>query len=75
MGKICMWMYCGLLKVQRAMKEERGAVDIVAIVVLIGIAVALAMLFKDQITTIMNNLFQNISDAASDATSTPSGPL
>ena len=75
MGGICMWMYCRLLNVQSALKEERGAVDIVAIVVLIGIAVALAMLFKNQIKTIMNNLFQSINSAAADATSTPAGSL
>lgn len=50
------------------MEEERGAVDIVAIVVMIGVAVALALFFKDGIAEILETLFGNISGAAAEAT-------
>lgn len=54
---------------QHFLEEERGAVDIVAIVVLIGVAVALALFFKDQIAHLLDVMFDNIGDAASGATS------
>lgn len=44
--------------------EERGAVDIVAIVVMIGIAVLLAVLFQDRITALLNSLFSSIQTNA-----------
>ena len=47
--------------------EERGAVDIVAIVVLIGIAVLLAVIFKDSITDLLESLFGTITENATDA--------
>ena len=56
-----------MLKLQNFAKEERGAVDIVAIVVLIGIAVLLAVLFRTQITNLLNNLFKTISGNATNA--------
>lgn len=48
-------------------KEERGAVDIVAIVVMIGIAVLLAVLFRTQITNLLNTLFETITGKAQEA--------
>ena len=53
---------------QDFLREQRGAVDIVAIVVLIGIAVVLALFFKDQIVSILRTLFGNIESAAGGAT-------
>ncbi|SHO52825.1 Flp1 family type IVb pilin [Anaerocolumna xylanovorans] len=47
--------------------DERGEVNIVAIVVLIGIAVILAAFFKDQIKKLLDTLFTAISGKASDA--------
>lgn len=47
-------------------KEERGAVDIVAVVVLIGIAVLLAIVFKDQIGGLLTTLLNTIRDKATD---------
>ncbi len=73
MDKLGMQMYLMLQWAKRGfrdfMEEERGAVDIVAIVVLIGIAVMLALFFRDQIKEILDHLFQNIDDATSGATS------
>jgi FlaG/FlaF family flagellin (archaellin) len=38
-------------------KDERGAADIIAVIVLIGIVIAVAVIFKDKITTYVGNLF------------------
>ena len=63
-NNICIFLYC---KVQAFLKEERGAVDIVAVVVLIGIAVALAVIFRGQIEKILNGLLKSIGDSANKA--------
>lgn len=69
MAGLGMQLYIRMLQVkQKFLEEERGAVDIVAIVVLIGIAVALALFFKDRITETLRNLFDNIDETAASAT-------
>ena len=68
MGKLCMMAYIKVMQAkQKFLEEERGAVDIVAIVVLIGIAVLLAVLFKDQVTGLLNSLFETINKNATNA--------
>lgn len=52
------------LKLKNLFSEEKGEVNIVAIVVLIGIAVLLALVFKDKITELLNSLFGTITDNA-----------
>lgn len=47
--------------------DEQGDVNIVSIVVLIGIAVLLAILFREQIEKLLETLFSTISGNASDA--------
>ena len=47
--------------------RENGEVNIVAIVVLCGIAVILALVFKDGITRILNSLFGTIEEKAGEA--------
>lgn len=54
-------------KVKEAFLDETGAVDIVAIVVLIGIAVVLAVVFKNQISAILTKLFGSIGKNAENA--------
>lgn len=39
--------------------EEKGAADIVAILVVIVIIIAVASIFKDQLTTLVNTVFEN----------------
>lgn len=56
-------------KIRDFFNKEDGAVDIVAIVVLIGIAVILAILFKDAITGLLNNMFGTIEQNATNAIS------
>ena len=54
-------------KLTKLFSEEKGEVNIVAIVVLIGIAVLLALIFKDQIENLLDTLFGTITKNAVDA--------
>ncbi|MCQ2455537.1 MAG: flagellin-like protein [Clostridia bacterium] len=54
-------------KVREFMKKENGDVNIVSIVVLIGIAVLLAILFRKQVGNLINNLFNTIGNNANSA--------
>ncbi len=51
-------------KIRKLFTDETGAVDIVAIVVLIGIVVLLAVVFKDQLKTLIEHLFKTITGNA-----------
>lgn len=61
----CAW------KVRNAMRKfftnERGEVNVVAIVVLIAVAVVLALLFKDQIAQLIRTLISQITGKAETA--------
>lgn len=52
---------------QEFFHDEEGAVDIVAVVVLIGIAVALAVIFRKQIEGLIKNLLITIQGNAESA--------
>lgn len=58
-------------KIKDFFNEEKGAVDIVAIVVIIGVAVLLAIVFKDQLGGLISSLFSTITGNASDVVNTP----
>ena len=60
-------------KIKNFFTDEKGAVDIVAIVVLMGIAVLLALLFQEQIEGLLKNLFAAISGNATNAVNGTSG--
>lgn len=64
-----MLMYANIarLKVKDFFKDENGAVDIVAIVVLMGIVVLVALVFKKQLTGLVTDLFKTITGKATDA--------
>lgn len=67
MDRFAMQLYTKLLLLkQDFLEEERGAVDIVAIVVLIGIAVAIALIFRNQITGLITGLFNQIESNANE---------
>lgn len=55
------------MKLRQFFSDEKGEVNIVAIVVLIGIAVLLALIFKDQIEGLLETLFGTITENANDA--------
>lgn len=48
-------------------KEEKGAVDLVVIVVLIAIALVLAALFRKQIGALLDSLFETMNQKAQEA--------
>ena len=48
-------------------EEERGDVNIVSMVVLIGVAVLMAMLFKNQIKSLLESLLGTITSNATKA--------
>ena len=54
-------------KIDEFFHKESGEVNVVAIVVLIGIAVLLAIIFRTQITSLLNSLFSSIKTNASSA--------
>lgn len=55
------------LKLRCFFSDEKGEVNIVAIVVLIGIAVLLALVFKGQIEGLLETLFGTITENANKA--------
>lgn len=58
------------LKAKSFFTDEEGDVNIVSIVVLIGIAVILAIAFKDAIAGILKDLFGGIKDSTKEVGST-----
>ena len=52
-------------KLQRFIRNERGDVNIVSIVVLIGVAVLLAIVFKDAIGGLLKDLLESIKTKSS----------
>ena len=54
-------------KVMKLINAEEGEVNIVTTVVLIGIAVALAVIFKGHVTNLVNTLMVNITSSATNA--------
>ncbi len=49
------------------MRDESGDVNIVSMVVLIGIAVALAVIFRKQVGDLLTTLFNSINKSATNA--------
>ncbi len=56
------------------LRNEEGDVNVVSIVVLIGIAVLLAVYFKDEIGKLLKNLFTTIKGSSNDAITTKVKP-
>ena len=55
------------IKFREFLRKENGEVNIVTIVVLIGIAVLLAIIFRGAITNLLNSLFGTIENNAQNA--------
>lgn len=56
-------------KVSNFMSDERGDVNVVSIVVLIGIAIVLALVFRKSIAKILNSLLNSVGSKANSAIS------
>ncbi|MBP3922293.1 MAG: flagellin-like protein [Ruminiclostridium sp.] len=65
MSKFSALKLMALNKIAKLIKDEKGEVNIVAIVLLIGIVVVLAIVFKDAILDLLNNLFSDINNQTS----------
>ena len=61
------WYSIAKLFGRKFIDDEDGAVSIVTIVVLIGIAILLAVVFRKQIETLLNTLFSSITKSGTDA--------
>lgn len=66
-SKIMATLITAQYKVEEFFKKEDGEVNIIAIVVLIGIAILLALIFKDRISSLLNSLFDTIDENAQNA--------
>lgn len=56
-------MYIGMKnRVNNFLTNEDGAVDIVAIVVLCGIVIAVAVIFRGELQKVVESLFQTVKD-------------
>lgn len=73
MNAINMFLMSAKLKLQEFCTKENGDVNIVSIVVLIGIAVLLAIVFKDAIGGLIEDLLETITGNATDAVNNPAG--
>lgn len=73
MQNISMMLFNLKMNTRRFISDEKGEVNIVAIVVLIGIAVLLAVIFKDKIIELLESLFGTIEKTATDAVSPTGG--
>ena len=62
-------LYIGaMIHLKQFFTDEKGAVDLVTIVVLIGIALALAVIFRTRIEGLLNTLFGKIEQNAQQVT-------
>ena len=52
------WKY----RMERAWGDERGDTHIIAIILVLIVLIALAVIFKDQLIGIVNNLFGRVND-------------
>lgn len=59
-----LWMLQAQMKLREFCTKENGDVNVVSIVVLIGIAVVLAVLFRGRIENLLNTLFNTIETGA-----------
>lgn len=59
-----MWMMQAKMKLREFCTKENGDVNVVSIVVLIGVAVLMAIIFKGAISNLLNTLFKTIEGNA-----------
>lgn len=64
MNYLSCFMMCMQMKMKELLTNEEGDVNIVSIVVLIGVAVLLAIVFKDAIGNLIQSLLDSIETNA-----------
>ena len=67
MTMLNVWMLQAKMKLREFFTKENGDVNVVSIVVLIGIAVVLAIVFRDAIESLINTLLDGIKQNANEA--------
>ncbi len=67
MMNLSIWMAMVKAKLYSFLHDERGDVNIVSIVVLIGVAVLLALVFKNAIGELLTDLLETIKGNATGA--------
>lgn len=61
------WLFMAKCRLHAFLTDEEGDVNVVSLVVLIGIAVLLAIVFRDQITKLIESLLETITQNATKA--------
>ena len=67
MNMLDLWLLEAKLKMREFFTKENGDVNVVSIVVLIGIAVVLAIVFREAIEKLIKSLLDGIQKNATDA--------
>ena len=61
--KLLAYLKMEQMKMKDFWKEEKGAADIVAVILIVIIAVAAAWMFREEILKLIENLFGDINDS------------
>jgi len=64
---LCIWIAVQAHAIKEDLMEEKGAVDLIVIIVLIGIGIALAVIFRTQIEGIVTSLLGTVAEKADTA--------
>lgn len=65
------WMWQAQMKLRKFLTKENGDVNVVSIVVLCGIAVALAVIFRNEIKGLIKTVAEQIENNATGAIEAP----
>ena len=52
------------MKVLRKKLQEQTGIGVVEMILILVVLIGLVLIFKDQLTTLVNNIFQTITDQA-----------
>jgi len=72
-NRLYVWASVKAAAMKDALKEEKGAVDLVVIIILIAIGIMLALIFRDRIKGVIDTLFTSIDSGVTQATSGMAG--
>ena len=70
LASISVALICTKIKVEnwfrRAFKEQAGGAEVIATLIIVAVVLALALAFKDKLTQLVKNLWNNITNDGSD---------